>query len=508
MRRDDGYSLLGLRFLQEMVQKSEGENEASPLVLAHNDVKQAVAKPAQKAAIQLAEKTEQQTKETESDDDHAPEIKAHYGRYSLEIDVPDLVLVDNAAAAITIASLFMAIMSTHSATQFGLIKALIQLENVLPDLLSNPSLFTDGEDNRNFNLENALSFNLLNVMDASAGDDHVILPNSLTVAEAFNFDLSRSFNAGEGNDSVTLGNLSFQVDLGSGNDTLIAGAIRQDAPVTTPINNTLDGGDGTDILDYSQLAQSDNTVFIEANLATAVIAYSQISNAGDVNDPLDNTVPSHAVFARDSVSHFEQIVGTDNTVQGDVFIVSNTSFNGFNINGGGGAFDTISFSAASSAITFDLSSAANISNVESIIGSNFNDTLTGDANDNVINGGLGNDVLTGGAGSDNFIFDVSYDVNGYMIIEGFDQVVDLSAVDTLTFRGVIDKNGNMSLDLGDLDLGTPFGTALFDFGAGNDVQTNLAGAPNGQIIFTGIGTAGNTITSFTDLSGFYDIDII
>lgn len=517
MSRDNGYAFLGLSFTQLLEGEGHSDAEAdAPIILArntHDSQLPAAAKLPVQPKLKLAQKPSDETalksESKQADDAEDAVVKGSYGHYTLGIEVPDLVLVDNALATLTISQLFDSIFEVISSQlDSSFIQNLGAGDVSLPYVLGFPNFFSSGDDIRDFNLESASAFDTTDIMNAYAGSDIVILPNAQSIADAFNFVLSNTFYAGEGDDTVTLGNLGFNINLGSGDDTLIAGAIRQDAPVTTIINNTIDGGAGTDTLDYSQLSESSTSVFIEANLATNQITYSQITSAGVLSDPLDNTVPSNAVYASDSVSGFEKIIGTDNSAQGDTFTVSNVTFNGFVVDGGGGDFDTVSFQAAASAISFNLSSAANISNVESILGSDFNDTLTGDANNNVINGGAGNDILTGGAGSDNFVFDVSYDINGYMVIEGFDQVIDLTGVDTLTFRGVTDKNLSNGLDVGDLDLGTPFGTALLDFGAGNDIQTNLAGAPNGQIIFTGIGTAGNTITSFADLAGFYDIDII
>ncbi|MEL7139341.1 MAG: calcium-binding protein, partial [Pseudomonadota bacterium] len=195
----------------------------------------------------------------------------------------------------------------------------------------------------------------------------------------------------------------------------------------------LDGGAGTDTLDFSDLA---NGVFVDleedrANGATVV--------------------------------NFENVVGTDfnDVITGDdgdntIFV----SLGNDALDGGDGS-DTVDFSKLDEGIEFSLEDQVSgeseeilaieieaagpvggttFENFENVTGTDFNDVITGDDGDNVIRGGKGNDILESGEGADTFLF--------FEGDTGTDVLVDFEVgVDTLQFATTqdLDPQGLLGL---------------------------------------------------------------
>ncbi len=109
------------------------------------------------------------------------------------------------------------------------------------------------------------------------------------------------------------------------------------------------------------------------------------------------------------------------------------------------------------------------------------DTLRGGPGDDLLDGGLGNDSLTGLGGNDVFAVNLSF-AGGQFTAEGNDTVTDFAPGDVLSFRGVIDDNGDTFIDLADLSghvaVASAGGTATLTFDGGGMVTLqNLSGGP-------------------------------
>jgi len=110
-----------------------------------------------------------------------------------------------------------------------------------------------------------------------------------------------------------------------------------------------------------------------------------------------------------------------------------------------------------------------------------NDVLFGGAGSDLLEGGAGNNTLTGGAGADVFAINVSFGGASFTV-EGNDTIVDFSSGDVLSFRGVIDDNGDTNIDIADLlghvTVASAGSTTTLSFDGGGVVTLqNMAGGP-------------------------------
>ena len=127
---------------------------------------------------------------------------------------------------------------------------------------------------------------------------------------------------------------------------------------------------------------------------------------------------------------------------------------------------------------------------DTLVGGAGKDQLRGGAGADQLTGGAGNDNLVGGSGDDNFVFNLS--VNGGKVAgEGRDTIKDLSTADTLTFKAVLDLDGDNDVDLDDLTGHV----TLRDKGVGKDVTLSFDGG--GSITLKAIGTG--SMSDFDDL---------
>jgi Ca2+-binding RTX toxin-like protein len=186
---------------------------------------------------------------------------------------------------------------------------------------------------------------------------------------------------------------------------------------------TLDGGDGTDVLDYSAFDAA-VTVHLQAGTATGVAGFANM-------EVLDGSSAADQLLGPDVASTWE-VNSTDAGHVGtfsftaveslfggaadDQFRLQNGQGAAGVIDGGGGV-NWLDYSAYTTGVAVDLAlgtataAAGGIANIRHIKGGSGNDTLRGNelanylfagAGDDVLFGGLsGYDVLGGGAGNDN-----------------------------------------------------------------------------------------------------------
>jgi Ca2+-binding RTX toxin-like protein len=254
-----------------------------------------------------------------------------------------------------------------------------------------------------------------------------------------------------------------------GNDTLHA---------ASGVSETLDGGDGTDLLDTT-----DWIGIYEINLATGFTNYGEsfvnFENAitGGGNDTIIGTAGANAITTN----------GGNDSVLGDA---GNDTINGGAGNDtldGGAGTDEASYVGASGYVSVILALAGaqntlgagmdTLVNFENLVGSSFNDTLTGSASSNVISGGAGIDSINGGAGSDT--------VNGG---DGNDRLYGGfagGAIDTVNGGigndVIYDVNLNIAGD--DFDGGAGEDTLVADFDFLDAVQFDLA---SGRMSYSGV----------------------
>ena len=195
-----------------------------------------------------------------------------------------------------------------------------------------------------------------------------------------------TLNGLDGNDVLYGGGGSDSLSGGNGDDTLVGG---------TGSADTMNGGAGTDLADYSA-----SSAGVTVSLTTGAGSGGHAS--GDTLIDVENVTGS---IYNDSLtgSAADNVLtgGTGNdTLQGGA---------GADTLDGGTGNDLLSYAASAAGVTVSLTSGSGsggdaagdvISGFAHITGSANNDALTGDTAANSLTGGNGNDTLIGGGGAD------------------------------------------------------------------------------------------------------------
>jgi Ca2+-binding RTX toxin-like protein len=179
------------------------------------------------------------------------------------------------------------------------------------------------------------------------------------------------------------------------------------------VNGRIDGGAGTDILDYSQF-HAPATVNLQTASATATGGFAGVEGFVGSNTLLDTIVGKDAsnswqVYGNNNagkINNSVQFSQFENWVGGtldDTFRMASARYVSGAIDGGAGV-NTLDYSLYTSGVAVNLSAGTatnvrgGVANLANVIGGAAADTLTGDAGDNLLLGNGGNDVLTAGGG--------------------------------------------------------------------------------------------------------------
>ena len=219
---------------------------------------------------------------------------------------------------------------------------------------------------------------------------------------------------------------------------------------TASISGRINGGSGTDTLDYSGY-----TAAVSINLSTGTATgisggIQSIENV--IGSPIGNTITGDN---NDNI-----LIGTDgnDTILG---LGGNDTLIGLGgndtLNGGNGT-DTIDYSANTTAgvvvnlttnmVTSTDSGTDTLISIENVIGSNLVDTIIGNTGNNVIDGRGGNDILNGNGGDDTYIFTGAW---------GSDSLTDSAGTDTLNFSA-ISSNLVVQIDTGGMLVSSSSGS--------------------------------------------------
>lgn len=292
---------------------------------------------------------------------------------------------------------------------------------------------------------------------------------------------------GSGN---TINGSVISTSVSSGSFTNIQSAIGgqgDDLIIGSTGNNTLDGGDGSDIYVLSGGWGAD-TIHDTGTTGTDTIDFSAVTSglAFTIND--DGTV---------SVNGGANTLTTSATIEGiiggsgnNTFVFEDgAEFNG-TINGGSGGTNTLDYSAYTDAVAVDLSAGTatgttGVSHFANIIGGSGDDTLTGDASVNTITGNAGDDTITGNGGADTLVGGAGDDVSILDPSKGTVTITEAPGGGTDT----LDYSGYGSSVAYDLSAGTALGT--------NGIA-NIETVIGGEVDDTLIGTDGNDTFSFKD----------
>ena len=291
--------------------------------------------------------------------------------------------------------------------------------------------------------------------------------------------------------------------------------------------DSLDGGNGTDTVDFSQFG-------------SAVLAFLTPLSVLGVNEPEAYTTDTSSVFtgtalrAIADLGGFENLIGTpfadnltgtsgNNNIDGGAGddIISYTG--GLDVLNGNTGIDTVQFNGMTSAVFVDLagggyeakgngtanantgglSNLADLQSIENLVGTSYNDVLRGDANANVINGGGGNDTLDGRAGDDvlnggsgNNTLNGGPDNDTYQFAgsahdryfddSGTDKIV-IDSVKDITSAGRVGNDLVIKLTTGTIEIidqfnGHPIETLVDSHGISLVLATSMTGGDLGGII--------------------------
>ena len=280
-------------------------------------------------------------------------------------------------------------------------------------------------------------------------------------------------NGGQGNDTLDgaggydtvtyqTADYSISVDLSisgqqiisysQGNDTLISienvvASDFNDRLTGNAGSNILDGGSGSDTIDYNKATSG---ITVDLSLAGA-----QTIGGGQGQDRLISIENVVASQFNDSLTGSSG----DNIFEGGA---------GNDVINGGGGFDTVVYNGVTG-VTVDLSittaqaigagmGSDTLSNIEAIVGTYYGDKLTGNTGANTFTGGAGDDVIDGGAGIDTVAFST----------QDYGVTVDLTRT---TAQAIGAGLGNDTL----INIENIIGTLSNDFLTGTSATTYLQG---------------------------------
>jgi Ca2+-binding RTX toxin-like protein len=273
-----------------------------------------------------------------------------------------------------------------------------------------------------------------------------------------------------------------------GNDTLRGDQYPATATVALDVSAALQDADGSETLTV-QIAGVPDDAKLSAGTRNAdgmwILSAADLagltmtaSTARDIELGVVAQTEEHS-GASTSVSG-TMLVTFDRANNADVFVAST----GNDVYDGGTGFDTIDYSAVTTAVTVNLglSSATGpgrhtLINIEGVVGSSLADRITGNFLDNVLEGGAGNDTVDGGWGNDTIVAGAGND--RYEGGGGFDTLDYSAASAAITVdaaRGTVTGMGSDRFSGIEKVVGTRFddrfvgstGADTFVGGAGND----------------------------------------
>ena len=258
-------------------------------------------------------------------------------------------------------------------------------------------------------------------------------------------------------------------------------------------NDILDGGDGIDTADYSDVENEDLIIDLtsqgEKTISTLQSKDTFISIEGAIGGQGDDILIG--------TSGANTLVGE----KGNDTIIGNGASSGTDYIDGGendlGAGDLVSFTYTNKNLKVDLSfntgSNANVAqvsgdgnliikNIEDLLGGFGNDTLIGNDDKNTISGGTGNDTLVGKGGD-------GIDTADYSDVENEDLIIDLTSQGEKTISTLQGKDTFISIEgaIGGQGDDILTGNAGNDFLEGKEGNDTLLGGTGDDTLKGGAG---------------------
>ncbi|ESQ73921.1 M10 family metallopeptidase [Asticcacaulis sp. AC402] len=280
------------------------------------------------------------------------------------------------------------------------------------------------------------------------------------------YDAADLVDGGSGNDVITAsGNGAFTG--GTGNDYMYAGL---------GVNETLDGGSGTDTIDTTLWAGSYDLDMVTGLTNYGGESYVNFEHAvtGVGNDTVYGTGIANRIESGAGNDYVDGLGGLDTLVGGtgdDSYVVNAGADVVVEAVGEGNdvVYSTATYALAGTSVeTLVLLGVTNISGT----GNDLDNTLYGSGGNNILDGGLGTDLSYGGLGNDTYVVNVAADIIVEMAGEGTDLVqasdsYSLSSdVENLTLTGAGNINGTGN-GLGNVITGNS-GNNVLTGGLGDD----------------------------------------
>lgn len=298
----------------------------------------------------------------------------------------------------------------------------LNLSNMTTDLTIT---FTTADDGTITTATDTLTFTDMENVTAGFGSDTFIFQNAYG---------THTIEGNSNDDALDLTNVSTDVVFTINTQT----AVTTDGSITYASIESLIGGSGNDTF---SMATGFGAVTVEGGTGTDTLDFSSLSADITLNLPLETST-----FGSDSLT-FAQIESIAGGTGNDTFNMDD-AYDVITISGGAGT-DTMDFTATASDITFDtaLNTAvttggnATFSQMESFIGGAGSDTFTVDDayGTFTLNGGAGNDTLDFSAvGTDltiSFTADTAATTNGNMTFSGMETVIGGTGNDTFIGSG-------------------------------------------------------------------------
>jgi Ca2+-binding RTX toxin-like protein len=313
-------------------------------------------------------------------------------------------------------------------------------------------------------------------------------PSGASVVQVVNVEVGAVADAAKLATSDVVVSLARPIHGTSGNDTVRGDQYPATATVVLDVSAALQDTDGSETLTV-QIAGVPNDARLSAGTRNAdgvwILTLADLagltmtaSTARDIELGVVAVTEEHS-GASTSVSGTVRVT-FDRANNADIFVAST----GSDIYDGGAGFDTIDYSAVTSAVTVNLglSSATGpgrhtLINIEGVVGSSLSDRITGNFLDNVLEGGAGNDTVDGGWGNDTIIGgagDDRYDGGGGFDTLDYSAATAAVAVDAA--RGTVTGMGSDRFSGIEKVVGTRFddrfvgstGVDTFVGGAGDD----------------------------------------
>ncbi len=274
----------------------------------------------------------------------------------------------------------------------------------------------------------------------------------------------------------------------------ITGSTLADTLTGSAGNNVINGGNGDDIINGGGGADT-----IDGGAGNDTVTFATLGTAITANLGAATLNVVDGAAATTTITNVETLIGTN---QADTFNSGGTART-ITIDGGAGT-DLMSFSTETTSVVANLTSTATgafgtytfvASHIENLTGGSGDDTLTGTAGNNVIIGGSGNDIINGNGGNDTIDGGIGTDTATFTTV-GVAIAITMGATPTVVYAGSSSTLTNIET------IVSGSGNDTFTSGGAGLTYSLDGGAGTDLITFAGEGAAVNVDLTSTGTGNF------